>query len=220
MDVTTIKGIGRQYEKKLNDAGINEVADLRSMNVNRVAKHTGISPDRLNEWQQRACDMRLLTDIQGIGPAYSQRLRQQGITTPEELAAADRCTADDVDVSEKRFNRWRDRARAMTGRMEEEKETAEPQRAKKARVAEPIGPDNASIHISGDVATVIIRDTTHEQVPVLRGDGMEDIAQDHDIAVNVDSAGATRLWFNGQWHTDVPIEKEGLLDRIKRMLGI
>lgn len=211
MDVTIIKGIGRRYGKKLNDAGINDVADLRGMHLDRVAEKTGISPERLQEWQERARGMQVLTDIQGIGPAYGQRLQKQGVTTPEELAAADICVADDVDVSEKRFRKWVERARAMV---------EEGPKAKKAVVAEPIGPDNASIHITGDVATVTIKDTTHERVPVFHGDGMEGIAQDQKIAVNVDSADNTRLWFNGAWHTDVPVEKEGWLDKIKRMLGI
>lgn len=219
MDVTSIKGIGRQYGKKLNDAGVTDIADLRNINIDQTADKTGISPERLKEWRQRARNKQLLTDIQGIGPAYSERLHEHGITTPEELAAGDLSTADDVDVSEKRFKKWRDRARAMTSAPAEKKPEEKP-RAKKARVAEPIGPDNASIHIKGDDATVTIRGTTHERVPVFRGDGMEGIAQDHKIAVNVDSAGHTRLWFNGQWHSDVPGEKEGLLDKIKRVLGL
>ncbi|MFO8132654.1 MAG: DUF4332 domain-containing protein [Thermoplasmatota archaeon] len=214
MDVTSIKGIGRQYGKKLREAGINDVADLRTMQLDRIAKETGISTERLTEWQERARDMKLLTDIQGIGPAYSTRLHEQGITTPEELADADACVADDIDISQKRFRRWVKQARKMTAGK------AEKPSVKKAVVAEPIGPDNASIHLQGDKATVTIKDTAHERVPVFRGDGMEGIAQDQKIAVHVDSAGAAHLWFNDTWHTHVPVEKEGLLDKLKRMLGI
>ncbi|MBS3772857.1 MAG: DUF4332 domain-containing protein [Candidatus Thermoplasmatota archaeon] len=213
MDVTSIKGIGRQYGKKLSKAGVKDVASLRNIDIEQTAKKTGIPAERLEEWQQRAREMQLLTDISGIGPTYSRRLHGQGITTPEELAAADICaTAKDIDVSEKRLEKWVERARSMV--------EAERPRAKKAVVAETIGPDNASIHIKGDTATVTIKGTIHERVPVFRGDGMEGIAQEQKIAVNVDSAGDTRLWFNGQWHINVPAEKEGFLDKVKRMLGI
>ncbi|MDL0120084.1 MULTISPECIES: helix-hairpin-helix domain-containing protein [Halobacterium] len=51
-----------------------------------------------------------LTDITGIGPAYASRLADAGVTTPQELAAAD---TDDIaaatDLSPKRIRRWRDR---------------------------------------------------------------------------------------------------------------
>ena len=213
MDVTTIKGIGRQYGKKLNKAGVTDVADLRNMDIEGMSKKTGISAERLEEWRQQAREMQLLTDVQGIGPAYSQRLYKQGIRTPEELAAADICaTAKDIDVSEKRLTKWVERAQKMV-------KTAQP-KTKKAVVAEPIGPDNASIHIKGDEATVTIKGTAHEHVPVFHGDGMEAIAQDQKIAVHVDSTGTTHLWFNDAWHTSIPTKKEGFLDKIKRMLGI
>ena len=213
MDVTTIKGIGQQYKKKLNKARVMDVADLRSMDIKDMSKKTGISAERLKEWQQYACDMKLLTDVQGIGPTYSKRLHKQGITTPEELAAADICaTAKNIQVSEKRLTKWVEIAQKMV-------ETAQP-KAKKAVVAEPIGPDNASIHIKGDEALVTIKGTIHESVPVFHGDGMEAIAQDQKIAVHIDSTDTTHLWFNDTWHTNVPMKKEGFLDKIKRMLGI
>jgi predicted flap endonuclease-1-like 5' DNA nuclease len=212
MDVTSIKGIGRQYGKKLNKAGITDIETLREVDVERIADRTGISAQRLEEWRQRARDIQMLTDIQGIGPAYSQRLHEQGVTTPEDLAVADPCMADDVDVSRKRFKKWVKAAREMVG-------TEQPA-AKKARVAEPIGPDNASIHVRGDEASVTIKGTTHERVPVFRGDGMEAIAQDQKMAVHMDSTGTAHLWFNETWHSNVPVKKEGLMDKIKRMLGI
>lgn len=214
MDITTIKGIGRQYGKKLTDANITDIDDLRTMSVDRVAEATGISSQRLQEWQQRAYDLQVLTDIQGIGPTYSQRLHAQGITTPRELATADVCIADNMDVPKKRFKKWVQRARDMV------EVGPEQPPIKKAVIAEAIGPDNASIHIHGDSATVTIKGTTHEQVPVFRGNGMDAIAQEHAIAVNVDSADHTHLWFNGQWHSNIPVKKEGLVDKIKRVLGI
>jgi predicted flap endonuclease-1-like 5' DNA nuclease len=213
MDVTTIKGIGRQYGKKLNKAGATDVADLRNMDIEGMSQKTGISAERLEDWQQRARDMKLLTDVPGIGPTYSQRLHKQGITTPEELAAADICaTAKDIDVSKKRLTKWVEIAQKMV-------ETTQP-KAKKAVVAEPIGSDNASILIKGDEAIVTIKGTVHDCVPVFHGDGMETIAQDQKIAVHVDSTGTTHLWFNEVWYTNVPVKKEGFLDKIKRMLGI
>jgi predicted flap endonuclease-1-like 5' DNA nuclease len=50
--------------------------------------------------------------IRGIGPAYSSRLADEGITTVAELAAADADeVADSIDVSEKLVSQWIERAR-------------------------------------------------------------------------------------------------------------
>ncbi|MEE8330221.1 MAG: helix-hairpin-helix domain-containing protein [Acidimicrobiia bacterium] len=53
-----------------------------------------------------------LTEINGIGPAYSKRLADAGITTFAELIAADvAATAEAVDVSEDQVAGWADQAR-------------------------------------------------------------------------------------------------------------
>ena len=53
-----------------------------------------------------------LTEINGIGPAYSKRLADAGIKTFAELIAADAAsTAEAVDVGEDQVADWADQAR-------------------------------------------------------------------------------------------------------------
>lgn len=53
-----------------------------------------------------------VTEISGIGPAYSERLANANITTVSELAAADASElASEVDVSETRLAGWIEAAR-------------------------------------------------------------------------------------------------------------
>lgn len=50
-------------------------------------------------------------DINGIGPAYAQRLRDAGIDTVGDLLAADPAdVAESTDLSPKRIGRWQDAA--------------------------------------------------------------------------------------------------------------
>lgn len=52
-----------------------------------------------------------LTDIQGIGPAYAERLENAGIEDVDALAAADpENLAERANISENRIQRWIDRA--------------------------------------------------------------------------------------------------------------
>jgi len=53
-----------------------------------------------------------VTEINGIGPAYGERLSGLGIETVGELAAADAAeTAAETDLSEKRVSDWIEQAR-------------------------------------------------------------------------------------------------------------
>lgn len=56
-----------------------------------------------------------VTDISGIGPAYSERLANADITTVSELAGADASElAAQIDVSETRLTGWIEAARERT----------------------------------------------------------------------------------------------------------
>lgn len=53
--------------------------------------------------------------IDGIGPAYSERLAAANVATVEDLAAANAQTlADETDISPARLERWIDRAQQRT----------------------------------------------------------------------------------------------------------
>ncbi|MGM0398651.1 MAG: helix-hairpin-helix domain-containing protein, partial [Halobacteriota archaeon] len=52
-----------------------------------------------------------LTDIKGIGSAYADRLQAAGVEDGADLAAADAADLSaETDISEKRLQRWIDRA--------------------------------------------------------------------------------------------------------------
>jgi len=52
-----------------------------------------------------------LTDVEGVGPAYAERLREAGVADLVDLAAADPATlAGEIDVAESRVAEWVERA--------------------------------------------------------------------------------------------------------------
>lgn len=56
-----------------------------------------------------------LQTIEGIGPAYAERLREAGIDTVDALAAADPSIADEIDARGVDVGNWIDEAAARTG---------------------------------------------------------------------------------------------------------
>jgi len=54
MHLTVIKGIGKTYEKKLNDAGINSLEELAIADLEELAEKTGISINKLKKWKAEA----------------------------------------------------------------------------------------------------------------------------------------------------------------------
>jgi len=57
-----------------------------------------------------------LTDIEGVGPAYADRLHDAGVETVAALADADPAAlADDVDLGEDRVAEWVERAQSLAG---------------------------------------------------------------------------------------------------------
>lgn len=208
MKVTELKGIGPSYEKRLGKAGIKNVYDLREINIRKVSKISGIGEDVLRKWKEEAMKIRLLTDIKGIGNGFRKKLERRGIKTIEDLANADKGIAARLGVSEKRFEAWVKEARKM----------APVKKAKRAVLAEEIGPDNASIRVRRKVAEVKIKEKIHEGVPVFRGN-IGEAAEGNSIAVNIDGSGKIKLWFNGRWYDDVPAVEETFWERIKKSFG-
>ncbi len=210
MKITEIKGIGQSYEKKLRKAGIKTIYDLREMNIKKTSKLSGIGEQLLKKWKDESMKMLLLTDVKGIGNEFRKKLEKHGITTIEKLAGADKKTASKIGIPESRFTRWIKEAKKMTAK--KEVKTA----AKRAVVAEEIGPGNASITVKGKRAVVKIKEKVHENVPVFRGN-IGDVVKDKAIAVNIGNSGKIKLWFDGRWYEDVPAREETLWGRMKKI---
>jgi len=84
--VADIEGIGSAQAAKLADAGIHTTDDLLMAGAlpagrARVASATGISPDSILGWVNRADLMR----IPGVGAQYSDLLEAAGVDSPAEL---------------------------------------------------------------------------------------------------------------------------------------
>ncbi len=84
--VLDIEGVGTEFARKLNEAGIKTVSvflihiatpGLRS----KLAKETGISPKLILKWANHADLFR----IRGIGPQFAEMLEYAGVDTVKEL---------------------------------------------------------------------------------------------------------------------------------------
>lgn len=88
MDLKHIKGIGPAKQTKLKDAGISNVADLASANVDAVAKKSGLSASLVKDYKERAVALQLLQDVKGVGPSTVKALAESGIKSLQDLAKA------------------------------------------------------------------------------------------------------------------------------------
>ncbi len=85
--IIDIEGIGETYAKALQDAGVATTEarlDTAGSAAGRatLAEKTGVTPQRVLEWVNRADLMR----INGVGSEYSDLLEAAGVDTVKELA--------------------------------------------------------------------------------------------------------------------------------------
>jgi len=83
--IIEIEGIGKEYAKDLNKAGIEEVEDLVKLSwddLEGLAEKTKISLKLLDKWAEHADLISLL----GIGPEYAEALNKIGIDSVKELS--------------------------------------------------------------------------------------------------------------------------------------
>jgi predicted flap endonuclease-1-like 5' DNA nuclease len=85
--IIEIEGIGEAYAAKLKAAGVGTVEALLEVGASpkgrkELAEKTGISPDLILKWVNRADLYRL----KGIGQEYSDLLEAAGVDTVVELA--------------------------------------------------------------------------------------------------------------------------------------
>lgn len=101
-DLTRIYGIGPKYAGKLNEAGIYSFADLAAADpdhLREIIQPADWQQIDFESWPAQAAAFLAvrpaeqegddLTRLEGIGPTYAQRLRENGITTFAALADAD-----------------------------------------------------------------------------------------------------------------------------------
>lgn len=85
-----IEGIGAVYAEKLRAVGVGSTEALLQAGATPggrkdLAEKTGISPERILDWVNRADLMR----VKGVGEEYSDLLEKAGVDTVVELARRD-----------------------------------------------------------------------------------------------------------------------------------
>jgi len=130
-DLEEIRGVGPTYAERLRDSGVATIHELAETDPGLVADVTDARQADAEAWVEaareeladtRGIDVQEDTEdaaaevtvetIDGIGPTYADRLREAGIDTPDELAAASiEDVADAADVSETRAEDWIAKAR-------------------------------------------------------------------------------------------------------------
>lgn len=127
-DLTQIKGIGRKLESKLNAAGIVSYVDVATSSPEALEEAVEaeawqrydyeawiVQAAQLAEQPLPALEGDDLTLIEGIGPKYSALLRENGITTYEELANADEVRLANIVQApgwrNVRYADWKEQAR-------------------------------------------------------------------------------------------------------------
>ena len=96
-DLTQIQGIGPSYQQKLQAAGITRFAHLAATSnaeFDRILQPRSFQKLAYEGWRQQAQQLSLqpaaaddLTQIQGIGSVFAQKLRAAGMSSFAQLAA-------------------------------------------------------------------------------------------------------------------------------------
>lgn len=115
----SLLGIATRHQRTHQDRG-TEPTDGRTGSVGDTtsqyrSEDGPTASDRDADREEAAPDTESVEAIDGIGPAYSDRLADADIDTVADLAAADAQTlADQTDISPARLERWIDRAQSRT----------------------------------------------------------------------------------------------------------
>lgn len=103
-DLTRVHGIGPKYADMLADAGITSFDELGAATPDElrdIIKPSAMQQINFDSWAAQARALAGtraartgddLTELEGIGPVYAQKLRERGITTFSDLAEADEST--------------------------------------------------------------------------------------------------------------------------------
>lgn len=106
-DLTILSGIGSARAETLAEADVTSLADLARADTEELAETLQVSTERVEDWQAEVD----LTGIHGIGPARAEGLREAGLHTLEDLAAAHpRAVAEELDVPTGTVQSWQQEA--------------------------------------------------------------------------------------------------------------
>ena len=107
-DLTRVRGIGPRYAALLGEAGIHSYDDLGAASPDQlrdIIKPSAMQQINFDSWSRQAHALAEtrgvragddLTELEGIGPVYAAKLRDRGITTFADLAAADEGTLGEI----------------------------------------------------------------------------------------------------------------------------
>lgn len=138
--VEVIEGIEPQHAARLESEGIENLSDLAEASPEQLAERisgegTDITAERTAEWLNQARALAAVLAeregelavelVDGIGPAFGNRLREHDIETLSELVerspeeVAEMASTDEVTVSSERAADWIERARERLQSLEE-----------------------------------------------------------------------------------------------------
>lgn len=107
-DLTRVRGIGPRYAALLDEAGIRSYDDLAAISPDQlrdIIKPSAMQQINFDSWASQARALAGtrgvragddLTELEGIGPVYAAKLRDHGIVTFADLAAAEEATLGEI----------------------------------------------------------------------------------------------------------------------------
>ncbi|MCA1814137.1 MAG: helix-hairpin-helix domain-containing protein [Halobacteriales archaeon] len=148
--LTDIKGVGDVTARKLREAGVRTVEDLRGIEVQDIAKRTGIKADTLQQWRDDAA--RLLSSATETG---AQAI-ESAASKADEMAVVlrDRATTAKVRVE----GVYHENLPIITAKLDEDQ----------LAVARGIQENAVLLKEKADTAWVQIEGEWHKNVPIFK----------------------------------------------------
>lgn len=110
----TLAAVDETALEELVDTGIETLADLSTARAETVAEVADTTDERAQEWIDAAVahDGEGVSDLEGVGDTYAERLAEAGIRTQDQLARTSAHeVAETADVSEDQAVAWIQRAK-------------------------------------------------------------------------------------------------------------
>jgi hypothetical protein len=148
--VTDIKGLGEASAKKLREAGVRTVEDLRAIDVKDISSRTGIKADLLVKWRDEAAS--LLEDTVEV----AAKAATQAAERAEEIAVLlkDRAATARVRIDGELHERFP----IITAKLDESQEA----------IAKTIEENAVLLKEQADTAWVKVEGEWHKNVPIFK----------------------------------------------------